>query len=64
MFEKLTKAVERRAESAAARTIRRLAEQPPPAGVVTQVGDQGITLSGRNLRRRILTDTHLRNFGR
>ncbi len=64
MLEKLTKAVERRADQAVVRTIDRLIEQPVPLGIVAQAGDRGVTLSGRNLRRRMLTDTHLRNFGR
>ncbi len=64
MFEKLTKAVDRRADQAVVRTIDRLIEQPVPPGIVAQAGDRGVTLSGRNLRRRMLTDTHLRNFGR
>ena len=64
MFEKLTKAADRRAEQAVVRAIDRLIEQPMPPGVVAQAGDKGITLSGRNLRRRMLTDTQLRNLGR
>lgn len=64
MFEKLTKAIERRAAREVQRTKERLFETPVPPGVTAQVGDDGIILSGRNLRRRMLTDPHLRNFGR
>jgi hypothetical protein len=64
MFEKLTEAVDRRADQAVVRTIDRLIDQPLPPGIVAQASDRGVTLSGRNLRRRMLTDTYLRNFGR
>ena len=35
-----------------------------PQGVRVERGDQGVTLIGRNLRRRMLDDAQLRNFGR
>jgi hypothetical protein len=64
MFEKVTKAGDRHAVVAVARTIARLAETPAPPGVYVQAIDGGVVLSGRRLRRRMLTDPQLRNFGK
>jgi hypothetical protein len=64
MLEKLTPAANRRAAIAVANQINRLAQTPPPPGVTVEATDSGITLSGKHLRRRLLTDPDLRNFGR
>jgi hypothetical protein len=64
MLEKLTAAAERRANDAVKRQIDRLAQTPTPPGVSVGANNEGITLSGKNLRRRMLTDPQLRNFGR
>lgn len=63
-FEKLALAVGRRGACAVERHTRRLAQLPPPPGVRVEATDDGIALSGKSLRRRMLTDPNLRNFGR
>lgn len=64
MFEKLTKAGNRVAGDAVARTIARLAQTPGPPGVHVQAVEGGVALTGRRLRRRMLADPQLRNFGK
>ncbi len=43
---------------------RILARKDPPSGVRAQAIDGGIVLSGKRLRRRLITDPALRNFAR
>jgi hypothetical protein len=64
MLEKLTPAANRRAAIAVAKQLGRLAKTPAPPGVTVEATDSGITLSGKHLRRRMLSDPDLRNFGR
>jgi hypothetical protein len=64
MLEKLTPAAQHRAATAVANQIDRLAQMPALPGVTVEATDSGITLSGKHLRRRMLTDPDLRNFGR
>jgi hypothetical protein len=64
MLEKLTTAAERRAADAVKRQIGWLAQTPTPSGVTVEPTDTGINLSGKGLRRRMLSDPSLRNFGR
>jgi hypothetical protein len=64
MLEKLTAAAERRAAKAVARQISELVQTPSPPGVTVEVNDDGVTLTGKRLHRRMLTDPQLRNFGR
>jgi phage terminase large subunit-like protein len=64
MLEKLHSAAERRAADAVTRQIDRLVRTATPPGVTAEATDGGIVLSGKNLRRRILSDANLRNFGR
>jgi hypothetical protein len=42
----------------------RLMQAPCPAGVDVERHGDGICLVGKNLRRRMLDDPQLRNFGR
>ncbi len=42
----------------------RLMQAPRPAGVDVERRGDGICLVGKNLRRRMLDDPQLRNFGR
>ena len=63
MLEKLTVAGERRAAKAVTQTIIRLATTPTPPGVTAEPVEGGVLLSGRGLRRRMLGDPKLRNFG-
>jgi hypothetical protein len=64
MLEKLTAAANYRADHVVARQIDRLANTSTPPGVTAEPSDTGITLTGKRLRRRMLTDPVLRNFGR
>ncbi len=64
MLEKLTTAAERRVAIAVKQQVDRLAQTPPPPGVTFEASNDGITLSGKRLRHRMLTDPKLRNFGR
>lgn len=64
MLEKLTPAANDRAAKAVARQIDRLANTSTPPGVTIEATDNGITLTGKRLRRRMLGDPNLRNFGR
>ena len=51
---------ERRADDICERLMR----APRPAGVDVERSGDGICLVGKNLRRRMLDDPQLRNFGR
>ena len=64
MLDNLTVASELRADEAVERTIARLATTPIPPGVTVEPIDGGIALTGKGLRRRMLNDPKLRNFGR
>lgn len=64
MLEKLIPAAERRAGQAVERQIERLAQSSPPPGVTVEPFDGGIRLTGKRIRRRLITDPQLRNFGR
>lgn len=64
MLEKLTVAAERRATSAVTQTINRIAIKPTPPGIAAEPTDGGVILSGKGLRRRMLSNPNLRNFTR
>lgn len=64
MIEKLTQAAEERAAAAVAKQISRIAQTPTPPGVSVEANADGVILLGKNLRRRMLTNANLRNFGR
>ena len=64
MFEKLSDAGERRANDAVAQTITRLANTPTPLGVAAEAFEGGVALTGKGLRRRMIDNPQLRNFGR
>jgi hypothetical protein len=53
-------AIGRRAAKAAAERIVRRARLPPDVEIAAHEG--GITITGKRLRRRIITDPALRNF--
>lgn len=63
-LERLAARGDRIGHEAAARQIRRLEQVAAPSGVATEAIDGGIALSGKRLRRRMLDDPQLRNFGR
>ena len=64
MFEKLTNAGERRANYAVAQTITRLANTPTPIGVTAEAIEGGVAVTGKGLRRRMIDNPQLRNFGK
>lgn len=64
MFEKLAKATDQRAAQRVKHIIDEWVEKPAPAGVRVQAIEDGVLLSGRALRRRMLTEPQLRNFGK
>lgn len=64
MFERAMLLAAVRAETHRRATIRRLSAAALPKGVTVEAGEQGVTLSGRNLRRRMIDDASLRNFAR
>jgi DNA-binding transcriptional MocR family regulator len=44
--------------------IERLAQDTPPSGITITRTEEGVVLSGKRLRRRLITDPALRSFGR
>lgn len=64
MLEKLAKAGDTIAAGAVTRAIAKLSGTPAPAGVHVEAMEGGVLLSGRRLRRRMLDDPQLRNFGK
>jgi hypothetical protein len=64
MFDRLKARADLHADAAKQAIIRRIAGQPTPPGVTATATGDGVILSGRNLRRRMINDTNLRNFGR
>ena len=44
--------------------IERLAQDTPPPGITITRTEDGVVLSGKRLRRRLITDPALRSFGR
>ena len=63
MLEKLQDAANRRADHLLIRLIRHLAARPVPPGVEVKALPDGIELSGKRLKRRMIDDPNLRNFG-
>jgi hypothetical protein len=64
MFEKLAKAGDTIAAGTVTRAIAKLSETPVPGGVHVEAMEDGVLLSGRRLRRRMLDYPQLRNFGK
>ncbi len=64
MFAKLQSAVNRLADKLLMRTIRRLAAKPMPPDVVVKARADGIELSGKRLKIRMIKDIELRNIGK
>lgn len=63
MFERLQAAANRQADRMLMRVIRRLAFRPVPPGVEIKALPDGVELSGKRLKRRMINDPALRNFG-
>lgn len=64
MFERLQAAADRKADRLLMRVIHRLAQTPLPNGVEAEPLDKAVRLSGHGLKRRMIDDPQLRNFGR
>lgn len=64
MFERLKQAADRKADRLLMRAIRRLSQSEMPDGVEIEALDDGVRLSGRKLRQRLIADARLRNIGR
>ncbi|MFN3747372.1 MAG: hypothetical protein ACK4SJ_01660 [Sphingorhabdus sp.] len=64
MFERLQQAADRKADRLLMRFILRLAQSETPKGIEIEPLDDGVRISGRGLKRRMIDDAQLRNFGR
>lgn len=64
MFERLSAAADRKADRLLMRAIHRLARAELPKGVEAEASENGVHLSGRRLRQRMIDDVQLRNLGR
>ncbi len=64
MFERLKAAADQKADRLLLRFIARRAARPVPPGVEVKALDDGVMLSGRGLKRRMIDDADLRDFGR
>jgi hypothetical protein len=64
MFERLQQAADRNADRLLMRVIRRLSQSEMSDGVEIEALDDGVRLSGRKLRQRLIADARLRNIGR
>ena len=64
MLERLQAAANRQADRMLMRVIRRLAARTVPPGVEIKALPGGVELSGKRLKRRMIDDPNLRNFGR
>jgi hypothetical protein len=63
MFERLQAAADKHADRLLMRVIRRLAARPVPPGVEIKALPEGVELSGKRLKARMIDDPKLRNFG-
>ena len=64
MLERLQAAASKQADRMLMRIIRRLASRPAPPGVEVKALPDGVELSAKRLKRRMIDDSNLRNFGR
>lgn len=64
MFERLQQAADRKVDRLLMRAIRRLAQTETPEGIEVEPLNDGVRLSGRGLKSRMIDDPRLRNFGR
>lgn len=64
MFERLQEAADRNADRLLMRVIHRLSQSETPKGIEVEALDDGVRLSGRGLKKRMIDDPHLRNYGR
>jgi tRNA C32,U32 (ribose-2'-O)-methylase TrmJ len=64
MLERLQAAADKQANRMLMRVIRRLTARAAPSGVEIKALSDGVELSGKRLKRRMIDDPNLRNFGR
>jgi hypothetical protein len=64
MFERLQAAASKRADRLLMHVIARLASRPVPPEVEVKALPDGVALSGKRLKRRMIDDATLRNFGK
>ncbi len=64
MFERIIGKAQAVAAQRRNAQIERLAQATPPPGITVARSEDGIVLSGKRLRRRLITDPALRSFGR
>lgn len=64
MFEHLLSRAQTLAAHRRAAQVERLIADAPPPGITVTRSEEGVVLSGRGLRRRLITDAVLRSFGR
>lgn len=64
MFERLADRMGRLAEARRLAAIERIAARDTPPGVNIEAGTEGVILSGRKLRRRMIDDAALRSIAR
>ena len=64
MFERTIGTAQAIAAQKRTAQIERLVQVTPPPGITITRTEEGVILSGRRLRRRLITDPTLRSFGR
>ena len=64
MFERIMGKAQAVAAQRCNAQIERLAQLTPPPGITITRTEEGVVLSGKRLRRRLITDPALRSFGR
>ncbi|MEY3658565.1 MAG: hypothetical protein RL425_1326 [Pseudomonadota bacterium] len=64
MLERLTARAEAWAEDKRRAAIARLAGQPLPPGVTAEANEQGLILSGRGLKLRLIREARMWRFWR
>jgi hypothetical protein len=64
MFERIIGTAQAIATQKRNAQIERLVQVTPPPGITITRTEEGVVLSGKRLRRRLITDPALRSFGR
>lgn len=64
MFERLQAAADRQADRLLVQAIRHLSDRPAPPGVDVSPLPDGVALTGKRLKARLVEDPVLRNFGK
>ena len=64
MFERIIRKAQAVATQKRNAQIERLVQVTPLPGITIARSEEGVVLSGKRLRRRLITDPALRSFGR